>query len=93
MKPCVRCGRMTRPQGVRPADAPGTIARAGHGLCTTCYARDYKKGLAEHRPTTPKQTITCARCGLVRGAGGNSAVLCRDCRDVLTKQERALWAA
>jgi len=38
----------------------------------------------------------CPRCGVVREVSpsrGKSRGTCRDCYDVLTKAERALWAA
>ena len=39
-----------------------------------------------------KQIRPCARCGIKRQARAN-AVLCRDCREVLTREENALWIA
>lgn len=78
VRPCVRCGRPTRPLHSKKADYPGTTIRT-HGLCDSCSR------VSENRP--------CVRCGILRTAGGNTAVLCRDCRSVLTKEEVAAWAA
>lgn len=35
----------------------------------------------------------CSRCGIKRSAGGNTSIVCRDCRYVLTRQELEQWAA
>lgn len=35
----------------------------------------------------------CARCGWLMPCPRKNTVLCVDCREVLTRAERALWAA
>ncbi|MDO1481423.1 WhiB family transcriptional regulator [Rhodococcus ruber] len=37
LRPCKRCGKITRPSGRRLTEFPGTIARAAKGLCYHCY--------------------------------------------------------
>lgn len=37
-----------------------------------------------------KQIRPCARCGIKRQARANS-ITCKDCKDVLTRDEYALW--
>jgi hypothetical protein len=46
--PCVACGRATRPSGAPASAYPGTISRAAHGLCVTCYHRT-------HYPNRPRR--------------------------------------
>lgn len=38
---CTFCGRRIRPWGVKKAEAPGTLASAGSGLCSSCYKAGY----------------------------------------------------
>jgi ribosomal protein S27E len=43
--------------------------------------------------TTP--TVNCARCGIKRVVNHSRFIsaTCRDCRDVMTEDERRVWAA
>jgi DNA-directed RNA polymerase subunit RPC12/RpoP len=34
----------------------------------------------------------CARCGIDRKPSRKTSVVCADCREVLTPQERKIWA-
>lgn len=81
---CVGCDRPMRRHGQKAIDAPGTVAPASSGKCTTCYQRDRKQeGIAVREP----QRVDCNRCGCPSKKG-----LCRDCRYVLSKEETAIWA-
>lgn len=76
---CADCKSLLRPYGVLTKDAPGTVARGSGNLCSVCYRARRNGAPAE-----------CGRCPvvtkLIKG-------LCEDCRDVLSKEEKKLWAA
>lgn len=50
---------------------------------------------ATRTPTRSAQRVIvpCARCGIERQSGSNTAVLRRQCTAVLNPAERAVWAA
>lgn len=93
IRECVTCHRATRPPRASASDHPGTVIRATADMCMTCYMRDYKRG---HMHPSERESHTrptaCLRCGMERTTGRNTTTLCRDCRDVLTEDERAAWA-
>jgi len=69
--------------------------------CDDCRAANYRhvtarrsKNTRRHVPETIRERPTkkCSRCGLEREARKDTT-LCRDCRDVLTSEERKAWAA
>lgn len=74
-----------------------------HGVRTTCYYRhgckcDPCRELVTERYGAKKRgepnIVPCMRCGIPRVT--NHARLlrpCRDCRDVLSQEEREVWAA
>lgn len=37
LRPCLRCGRMTRTERVKAAEAPGTVKRYKSNMCQTCH--------------------------------------------------------
>lgn len=90
MSECVECGQTMRPRNTTAAQYPGTVSYNGT-RCGGCNNRAYR----EARGLAPKQhtTAACTRCGIERVIGGNSSAICRDCRSVLTAQEREVWAA
>lgn len=69
--------------------AQGLRVLQGRGMCRGCYLRAWKAGEIPHRATpvkAPGATPTvCPRCGI------ESPGLCRDCEDVLERDELALW--
>ena len=76
--PCSGCDRPMRGYGVSVKQAQGTVARASGDRCVTCNRGDKKRG------------ASCLRCPQPPSVRG---VICRDCRDVMSKEEKALWAA
>lgn len=41
----------------------------------------------------PARMLPCPRCGVPRIEGSNIAVVCKDCREVLSLTELEEWAA
>ena len=104
IKECKTCERPTRPRNVSADDAPGTIIRYTADQCGACYMIGKKrvraprgqrlsKPVYKHLlPGAPTVSATCIRCGFVRkDAGGTTSPLCRDCSEVLNRDEKALW--
>ena len=61
------------------------------GMCQGCYKRRWRAGVFDGDPIRVKRAVVkCARCTLPSVPG---KTLCRDCRDVLTRKEAALWVA
>lgn len=69
--------------------------------CEDCTAANYRhvtetRAKKNRRPAPAvlreRPTKKCSRCGLEREARKDTT-LCRDCRDVLTSEERKAWAA
>lgn len=60
---CAFCGRKTRPWGVKKAEAPGTVASAGSGLCQSCYKAGYGYIGSDYgvEPLTEEQAGTVRR--------------------------------
>lgn len=90
-----------------PPEHPHTLnCYTGHRCrCDMCRAANAAHVAARRRRLGPAARIpspepidrsrdsrACVRCGLEREAR-KSSVLCRDCRDVLTVDERRAWAA
>lgn len=90
MAECVECGRTMRPRNTTAAQYPGTVGWNG-ARCGVCSKRAQRE--LHGRTTTKHSTAACRRCGIERVIGGNSSTICRDCRSVLTAQEREAWAA
>jgi|GEM_PF-2260310 len=57
LRPCVGCGRMTRPSDMTLADAPGTICRMSADRCATCVRA------ARGPSTAAVVTRPCPSCG------------------------------
>lgn len=55
IRPCVECGRKTRPAWMKIANAPGTVVRKG-ALCTTCADRRLHGQVLEARVETKPLT-------------------------------------
>lgn len=91
IRPCTECGTMTRSGRTAPEEAPGTIKRGNTDLCIRCWTRAH----AQEKPAPAPNTkwIPCIRCGVLKSDGGHWQPLCADCRSVLTKREREMWAA
>lgn len=49
---CLECGRPMRSQRTRIANAPGTVAYKGRGLCQSCYAAAQRVDALDQFPTT-----------------------------------------
>lgn len=43
--------------------------------------------------TAPNESRDCVRCGVLMHCPRKATVLCVDCRELLTKTERLVWAA
>lgn len=80
---CVDCHRPMRTKNGPRVE--GVTIVGAFGKCAACYQRDRR-----HPPLTPVEPgrTQCERCGCP-----SSRVLCRDCRDVMSKEEVAAWAA
>jgi hypothetical protein len=64
----------------------------GRGMCSACYQHAHKAGLIPKRlksTDAPKRSkAPCERCGIE-----TTDQLCRDCEEVLDRDELALWRA
>lgn len=85
MATCIECRREMRPRKATAEQYPGTVAYNGV-KCTNCTFRP----APDERHAN--KMFPCKRCGIEREARKN-AILCADCRSVLTPGERAIWAA
>ena len=78
----VECARLMR--GPSEPRAEGVVLKGTGGRCNACYLRERRQTAV---PVDPGRTA-CERCGC-----RSFRVLCRDCRDVMSVEEAAAWAA
>lgn len=52
IRPCVSCGRSTRPSQLKLADYPGTVVRGDTHRCITCYVPHGSAKVAPQQETS-----------------------------------------
>lgn len=58
IKPCLDCGRPTRPNNWPAAKHPGTIAHAGNGLCSGCATKKIRATQPTDTTSVPERPGT-----------------------------------
>lgn len=63
VRPCISCGRQTRPVRATITQYPGTVIRRTRGMCDACYKREarHASGTSTPRQPTVRDCVVCGR--------------------------------